>query len=205
MRSLFPKHEKQLLKNGYQNIIGLDEAGRGAWAGPVVAACLKFGCQVKLIGGVNDSKLLNRQGREKMFAWLTNNFDYGIGVVSHELIDLIGIVAAVKLAMKQAIENLSAAPDYLFTDAIRFEDVFDVSQENIIKGDRKIWTIAGASIIAKVTRDKIMDYYHNLFTDYGFNQHKGYGTTRHYKMICRYGICRIHRKSYQPIKETFQK
>ena len=196
------KYEKQLIGHGYNFIAGLDEAGRGSWAGPVVAACLIFDLKISLkrIFIINDSKLLTGKMREKSFGWLTENFQYGLGVVSPKLIDSIGIVPATKMAMKQAIENLlSVQPDYLLIDAVKLSKI-TIPQENIIKGDRKIWSIAAASIIAKVARDKIMAEEHEKFPQYGFDRHKGYGTRLHYQMLCEHGICEIHRRSYKPIK-----
>lgn len=195
------KYEKQLIGHGYNFVAGLDEAGRGSWAGPVVAACLIFDLKIpweKLLK-INDSKLLTIKIREKAFGWLIQNFQYGLGVVSPKLIDSIGIVPATKMAMKQAVENLSVQPDYLLIDAVKLSEI-TIPQENIIKGDRKIWSIAAASIIAKVARDKIMTEEHEKFPQYGFDRHKGYGTRLHYQMLCEHGICEIHRKSYEPIK-----
>ncbi|MFA4872019.1 MAG: ribonuclease HII [Patescibacteria group bacterium] len=195
------KYEKQLINDGYNFIAGLDEAGRGSWAGPVVAACLIFDLKIPLekLLKINDSKLLTMNMREKAFDWLIQNFQYGLGVVSHKLIDSLGIVPATKMAMKQAVENLSVQPDYLLIDAVKLSEI-TIPQENIIKGDRKIWSIAAASIVAKVARDKIMAEEHEKFPQYGFDKHKGYGTRLHYKMLCKHGICEIHRKSYKPIK-----
>ena len=200
------KRERQLIFNGYQYIAGLDEVGRGSWAGPVVAACLIFDFKIPLkrIFIINDSKLLTGKMREKTFGWLTENFQYGLGVVSPKLIDSIGIVAATKMAMKQAREKLSVQPDYLLIDAVKLSETM-IPQENIIKGDRKIWSIAAASIIAKVARDKIMAEEHEKFPQYGFDKHKGYGTRLHYQMLCEHGICEIHRKSYEPIKILINK
>jgi len=194
-------HEQQLILNGYQYIGGIDEAGRGSWAGPVVAACLIFDLKIPLekLLKINDSKLLTIKIRERAFGWLIQNFQYGLGVVSPKLIDSVGIVPATKMAMKQAVENLSVQPDYLLIDAVKLSEI-TIPQENIIKGDRKIWSIAAASIIAKVARDKIMAEEHEKFPQYGFDRHKGYGTRLHYQMLCEHGICEIHRRSYKPIK-----
>lgn len=191
--------EKTLLEKGYLEIAGLDEAGRGAWAGPVVAACLKFGFKNKKRGlpGINDSKLLTARCREKIFSWLADNFDFGVGVVANELIDALGIVQATKLAMEQAIGQLENPPDYLLIDALKLEN--NIKQDNLIKGDSRIWSIAAASIIAKVTRDRIMDRGHEKYPAYGFNRHKGYGTREHWENIKKIGVCPLHRLSYRPI------
>ncbi|MFA5029876.1 MAG: ribonuclease HII [Patescibacteria group bacterium] len=196
------KLEKELVQNGYNNIIGLDEVGRGAWAGPVVAAAVSFSAKAETTKlAVNDSKLLSAQERERIFSWLIENFAYGVGVVSPKLVDHFGIVAATKLAMSQAVANLPASPDYLLIDALTLESLASISQRGIIKGDRKVWTIAAASIVAKVTRDRIMDYYHQIYECYGFNRHKGYGTKLHQAMLLEYGSCGLHRQSFRPLMD----
>ena len=193
------KLEKELLANGYKSIAGLDEAGRGSWAGPVVAAAIIYDPLLKKIPGIRDSKLVTALGREKIFRQLAGDFDFGIGVVASEIIDASGIVAAIKLAMEQAIAGLKEPPQYLLIDALRLENSHQ-PQQGIISGDRKILTIAAASIIAKVARDRIMDYYHEEFPQYGFGDHKGYGTAAHRAAIGKYGASRIHRFSYRPLK-----
>ncbi len=198
--------EQNLLTGGFKSIAGIDEAGRGSWAGPVVAGCLRFDFD-KAINGetlgiiIADSKLLSPSQREKAFSWLIDNFDYGVGIVDNNFIDTKGIIAATKLAMKRAAEKLSAAADYLLIDAVKLSDQLPINQESIIKGDRLIWSIAAASIIAKVSRDRIMDGYKEDFPDYGFDRHKGYGTKLHQEMICRHGVSSIHRRSYRPVAE----
>lgn len=198
--------EKNLIAAGFKQIAGIDEAGRGCWAGPVVAACLNFDEKkalddVEMNAAVADSKLLSPLKREKIFAWLIDKFDYGVGVVDNEFIDQYGIIKATRLAMKLAVDKLAGQPDYLLIDAVDLKADIALEQEAIIKGDRLVWSIAAASIIAKVWRDQIMVGYHREFSCYCFNQHKGYGTNLHRQMIAAHGICPIHRRSYQPIAE----
>lgn len=202
MRPPQPQREKDLKAQGFSFIAGIDEVGRGAWAGPVVAACLlfNFDCQKKL-PPVHDSKLLSQKKREEFATWLMINFSYGLGVVASQKIDELGILNATKLAMQRAVANLKIAPDYLLIDAVKLP-ALKIQQENIIKGDQKIWSIAAASIIAKVFRDRLMRFYHRAFPLYGFDQHKGYGTSYHQTMIDRHGPCRLHRQSYWSIART---
>ncbi len=203
MKSLGIKYELELLARGTRAIAGVDEAGRGPWAGPVVAACLLFdeGAARRRRGLIiHDCKKLDAVRREASFIWLTKNFRYGIGVISHEVIDKIGIAVAAKLAMREAVLKLAPTAEYLLIDAFRLKEL-TVPQENIIKGDQKIWSIAAASIIAKVTRDRLMMECHELYPQYGFDRHKGYGTKLHQVMLQKYGPCPIHRRSYEPIKQ----
>lgn len=192
------KREIDLILQGYRYIAGIDEAGRGSWAGPVVAACLVYDPKIKIISGINDSKKVALEKREFLYQWLVENFDFGVGIISHDKIDQIGILNATKLAMQNAIDNLNCKPNYLLIDAVKLKQ--NIPQENIIKGDEKVWTIAAASIIAKVTRDKLMIQFASEFPDYGFEKHKGYGTSFHSIAINKMGICEIHRKTYKPIK-----
>ncbi len=192
------KLEKELAASGYQFIAGLDEVGRGSWAGPVVAAAIIYDPLLKKIKGIRDSKLVTALGREKISQQLTDNFDFGIGVVASAVIDASGIVVAIKLAMEQALAGLKESPQYLLIDALRLEN-FGQRQQSIIKGDRKILTIAAASIVAKVARDRLMDYYQEKFREYGFGDNKGYGTARHQIAIKKYGVSPIHRLSYKPL------
>lgn len=190
--------EKGLLASGYRLIAGLDEAGRGSWAGPVVAAAFVYDPLLKKIKNIRDSKLLTALSRERIASQLEKDFDFGVGVVASAVIDASGIVAAIKLAMEQAIAGLREPPQYLLIDALRLEN-FGSRQQSIIKGDQKIMTIAAASIMAKVTRDHLMDYYHEKYREYGFDDHKGYGTRAHSAAIRQHGACPIHRFSYKPL------
>ncbi len=202
--------EKKLLKNGYKYIAGLDEAGRGPLAGPVVAAavfikpCLRRQAKSKiLLKGINDSKKLSEKQREFFYEILTNHphIKWGIGIVSEKVIDKINILEATKLAMKKSIKDLN--PDFLILDGNftlrQAQDEKYIPQKSIIKGDSKVFSISAASIIVKVTRDRIMRDFHKKYPQYGFDKHKGYGTAFHFKMIKKYGPCKIHRKSFWPV------
>lgn len=188
-------YEKKARSEGYKIIAGIDEAGRGPLAGPVAAACviLPENC---LIEGVNDSKKLQAQQREKLYDIIMEKaVSVGVGIVDEKVIDKINILNATKLAMKQAVSQLSVNPDLLLIDAVSIEDL-DIEQWPIIKGDALSISIAAASIIAKVTRDRIMNNYDTIYPAYGFTKHKGYGTEEHIKAIKIFGICPIHRMSF---------
>jgi ribonuclease HII len=192
--------ERRLRKQGYLSIAGVDEAGRGPLAGPVVAAaCIlppKF-----LLEHLNDSKQLTAEVREELFAQLRANPDvfYGIGLVSTERIDAINILRATFEAMQIAVKNLSQPPDYLLIDGNQLP-TFDVPCEGMIQGDAYSVSIAAASILAKVTRDHLMLEEAKRWPQYGFEQHKGYGTPQHLEAIKRFGPCPLHRKTFEPVK-----
>lgn len=192
--------ERQLWKKGYEIVVGIDEAGRGPLAGPVVAGAIFVKSKSKiLLKGINDSKKLSEKQREYYYKILINHKDikWGIGIVSEKMIDKINILEATKLAMQKAFEKLN--PAILLIDG-NMELNIDLPQKSIIKGDQKVFSIAAASIIAKVTRDRLMQKYHKKYPNYGFDKHKGYGTALHFKMIEKYGPCEIHRKSFWPLK-----
>lgn len=196
------QYEKNLFLKGARVIAGLDEAGRGAWAGPIVAGAVliispKFISHDKKII-IRDSKLLSAQQRMRAYEFLTQNFECAFGIVESEQIDSIGIRGANQLAMDYALAKLSLEPDYALVDGRGF--YFNVRHENIIDGDAKVFCIAAASIIAKVVRDEIMKAYDVIFPNYGFYRHKGYGTQRHQETLKKHGVCPIHRRSYSPIK-----
>ena len=193
-------HEKELKNNGYKYIAGVDEVGIGPLAGPVVAAA----CIVPerlIINGVDDSKKLTEETRVKIFDELTNNKDviYSLGIVEVKIIDQINIHQASLLAMKQAILKLKIKPDYVLFDG-RKHPIIPFESDAIIKGDSLCYSISCASIIAKVTRDRIMENYHQKYPLYGFNLHKGYGTEKHRKALIENGPCQIHRKSFESVK-----
>jgi len=180
-------------------VAGLDEAGRGPLAGPVVAAAVLLNQNVKtLLKGINDSKKLSEKKREYFYKILTDNknIKWGIGIISEKVIDEINILEATKVAMQEAVKNLNA--DFLLLDG-NFKIKSDVSQRSIIAGDRKVISISAAGIIAKVTRDNIMKEMHKKYPEYGFDKHKGYGTKLHMKMLEINGPCLIHRKSFAPV------
>lgn len=187
--------ENEGYDKGYLYIGGIDEAGRGPLAGPVVAAVVVFKQNTK-IEGINDSKKLSEAKREELFDIIKEQaLDYGIGIVNNNEIDEFNILQATYMAMKKAINCLEKTPDYLLIDAATIPGV-DTPQKPIIKGDSKSISIAAASILAKVTRDSIMYQYDEMYPEYGFKGHKGYGTKEHYEAIEKHGITPIHRKSF---------
>ncbi len=196
--SLFAFDESFIVQ-GYRSIAGIDEAGRGCLAGPVVAACVSFRDKV-LIDGIRDSKELTAKQREKLFDEIISNAFVGIGIIDVPLIDRINILEATRLAMRNAYENLGKEVELLIIDALSLPEL-KVSQRAIIKGDKKSASIASASIVAKVTRDKIMKQYHETYPHYGFQTHKGYATKEHLFALKKFGPCPIHRKSFSPVRE----
>lgn len=197
------KFEKEYYSKGYKCICGIDEAGRGPLAGPVVAGAviLPEGC---LLEGVNDSKKISEKKREKLYDVITENaLAWAVGVVDNNVIDEINILNATRRAMKMAIEGLKIKPDFILIDAEKKVDTDGIPYLPIIKGDALSISIAAASIVAKVTRDRIMREYDEIYPQYGFASHKGYGTAKHIQAIKEYGICSIHRKSF--VKNFIQK
>ena len=194
------RQEKKLHRRGHRFIVGLDEAGKGSWAGPIVAGAVILDPKIK-ISGIKDSKLLRQPDRQKLFKEITKlALGWSIGVVSNKTIDRIGITEANRLAMIKALEKLDPQPDYLLIDAVKLE-YQNLKSSSIIDGDHKVTSIAAASIIAKVSRDQLLDEYDETFPQWGFKQHKGYGTAHHFHMINQHGICDIHRQSFRPIKD----
>ena len=192
------RYEKELYKAGYQTIAGIDEVGRGPLAGPVVAAAviLPPGCKIK---GLNDSKKIPKKKHQEIYqAVLDKALAVGIGLIDNEVIDQVNIYEATKLAMKEALSKLSLKPDYLLIDAMKLD--IDIPQESIIKGDANSLSIAAASIVAKVTRDKLMADYDKEFPGYDFAQNAGYGTKSHLQGLERHGVTPIHRKTFEPVK-----
>jgi ribonuclease HII len=181
-------------------IAGVDEAGRGPLAGPIVAAAVILP-EDFFLPGLNDSKLLSSQKRETLFVAIKKQaVAIGVGKVGHREIDRIDIGRANILVMEKAVTALKVAPDYLLIDGRIWLKNVHISQESIVRGDRKYACIAAASIIAKVTRDRIMEQYHLQYSVYGFNRHKGYGTKLHFKKIEEWGPCPIHRLSFDPMR-----
>lgn len=190
--------ETELHRQGYVNIAGVDEVGRGPLAGPVVAAAVVLPEDFDVLG-IDDSKKLSEKRREELFdVILEKAVAWGIGMADHSTIDEINILQATKLAMKDAIADLSGkleGIDYIIFDAVKINDL-KLPQEAVIKGDSKILAVAAASIVAKVTRDRMMVAYAEEYPGYGFEKNKGYGTKQHYEGIARQGICPIHRKTF---------
>jgi ribonuclease HII len=188
-------YEKQAYMQGFRYVAGIDEAGRGPLAGPVVASCviLPEGCMIE---GLNDSKKLRPIQRERLYDIIVEKaVSIGTGIVDEKSIDHVNILNATKLAMKNALEQVKPRPDILLIDAVRLDKV-DITQVPIIKGDALSVSIAAASIIAKVTRDRLIDLADEVYPQYGFKNHKGYGTPEHINAIKKYGICPIHRVSF---------
>ncbi|MGA2418023.1 MAG: ribonuclease HII [Candidatus Staskawiczbacteria bacterium] len=192
--------EKKLWGQGYKIIAGLDEAGRGPLAGPVVAAAIIVLDSKKIkIKGIRDSKKLSEGQREIFYKILINHpqIKWGIGVVSEKVIDKINILEATKLAMQKSIKNLN--PDFLILDG-NFKINSNILQKSIIAGDQKVFSCCAAGIVAKVTRDRLMKKMHKKYPQYGFDRHKGYGTKAHFACLEKFGPCKIHRKSFWPVK-----
>lgn len=199
------KYEKDELSRGRKLICGIDEAGRGPLAGPVVSGAvvlprLNLEADFSEWEGFNDSKKLSAKKRSEFYNRLLENPNVyiGIGIVSEQIIDRINILKATQLSMRRAISNLEIKPDLLLIDGMNLPNT-RITQRKIIDGDSLSLSIAAASIVAKVTRDNIMCQYHEKYPQYGFNKHKGYGTKEHMKRIREYGPCKIHRRSFNPI------
>ena len=197
------REEKKLWKKGFKKVAGLDEAGRGPLSGPVVAAAVVI--KKKLwrsdLHNVKDSKKLALKKREELYKLIIKNPDieWGIGKVSEKVIDKINILEATKLAMEKAVKKLKRKPDFLILDG-NFKIDVKIPQKSIIKGDEKVFSCAAASILAKVYRDRIMERYDKKYPLYGFSKHKGYPTKFHLKMLKKYGSCKIHRKTFGPVR-----
>ena len=195
------QYETQATGKGYRFVIGVDEAGRGPLAGPVVAAAVLLPPQTSL-DGLDDSKKLSQKTREEFFPRITQTaLAYGVAIVSVETIDRINILQASLLAMKLAIEKCNPPPDLLLIDGNKRVD-HPADQWTLIGGDGKSLSIAAASVLSKVTRDRIMREYHQNYPEYGFDQHKGYPTKRHREKLRQFGPCPIHRKTFKGVKTT---
>ncbi|MBR4377608.1 MAG: ribonuclease HII [Bacilli bacterium] len=194
--------QDQFYSNKVKVIVGVDEAGRGPLAGPVVAAACILS-RTYINKEINDSKQLTEKKREELFEVIKKDaVAYGVGIVSAEEIDTLNIYEATKKAMKEAINNLKVKFDLILTDAMPLKG-FDVEVVPIIKGDAKAMPIAAASIIAKVTRDHMMEELGKKYPEYGFEVHKGYGTAKHMEALKKYGpIKGIHRFSYKPVAKV---
>ena len=195
-------YQDQFYSNKVKLIVGVDEAGRGPLAGPVVAAAVILP-RAYINIDINDSKQLSKKKREELFDVIKKDaIAYGVGIVDAKTIDEINIYEATKVAMKEAINNLKHSYDLILTDAMKLKG-FDVEVIDIIKGDAKALPIAAASIIAKVTRDRMMDDLAKKYPEYGFENHKGYGTKEHLEALNKYGpIKGVHRYSYKPVENS---
>ena len=187
--------ERIIWANGFRRIAGVDEAGCGPLAGPVVAATVIFQPDF-FHPGIKDSKKLTARKREELFFLIKENaISWGIGIVSHSEIDRLNIRQATFKAMRKALGSLKSKPDYILFDGYELPEKF-YRQEAIIDGDELSFTISAASIIAKVTRDRLMIEYHQQYPQYGFDKHKGYGTVFHREMLRKYGPCPLHRRTF---------
>ena len=199
------RYEKELYQQGYQAIAGIDEVGRGPLAGPVVTACviLPKNCKIKHL---NDSKKIPKKHHEEIYQEiLARALGIGIGIVDNNVIDQIIIYEATKVGMLQAINQLKGEvtkPDYLLIDAMHLET--SIPQQSLLKGDANSLSIAAASIVAKVTRDRMMADYANDYPGYAFEKNVGYGTKEHLEGLKKYGITPIHRKTFEPIKSMLK-
>lgn len=194
------KREKELWKQG-KVVVGIDEAGRGAWAGPVVVAAVILPPKHRQVDGITDSKLISPQKRAEYYELITDMaVDFGVGIIGHDIIDEVGILEATKLGAKEAVAMMQTSADYLLVDALDLNNHVACEQEAIIKGDQKVYSISCASIIAKVTRDNLMSALGGEYSKYQFYKHKGYGTKLHQEMLLKHGVSQIHRKSFRPIK-----
>lgn len=201
--------EKEIFKLGYKFVAGVDEAGRGPLAGPVVAACVVVDSNFKIDNDelklVADSKKLSAKNREKLFRVIKEKaLSVEISVVGHETIDKINILQASLFAMKKAIEACKNQPDYVLIDGNQKIPGLLIKQQAIVSGDAKVFCIAAASIIAKVSRDFLMCEEDKKYPEYQFAKHKGYGTKIHLEALNKYGPCPIHRRSFAPVKNLLK-
>lgn len=198
------KYEKELYKKGITLIGGVDEVGRGPLVGPVVAACVILPVNYKL-SGLDDSKKLSEKKREKFYDIIMKDaIAVGIGIVDAKKIDEINILEASRLAMKLAIENLNVKPEFVLSDAMKLDNI-DIPYEAIIHGDSLSLSIAAGSVIAKVTRDRMMYELDEKYPEYGFAQHKGYPTKKHLENLQKYGILSNYRFTYKPVSDLINK
>ena len=192
------QHELEIYQKNpqIQYICGIDEAGRGPLAGPVVVAAVIMPKE-SWIKGVNDYKKIAEKKREVLFEKITEEaVAYGVGIVDPKTIDEINILNATKLALTKAIQELKVKPDLIIVDALEHINTLGIPYESMIKGDEKVYSVSAASIVAKVTRDRIMRQWDEVYPQYGFEHHKGYGTKAHIEAIRTYGLTPIHRRSF---------
>lgn len=203
-------YENHLFTQGYTSVAGIDEVGRGPLAGPVVAAVVlvdqnfqeKFP-ELPLLTQIRDSKKISSNKRKKLYYQIKDNCpSVGIGLCDNETIDRLNILQASFLAMKKALSDLQIAPDLILVDGKFRIPKCSYNQKSFPGGDGKIFSVAAASIVAKVTRDTIMEEYHKEYPQYGFDRHKGYGTKQHIETLKQHGPCDIHRKSFAPISQN---
>ena len=190
------QQENELRKKGFNKICGIDEAGRGPLAGPVVIASVIMPAD-SMIEGVNDSKKVSEKKREILYDKIIEEaISYSVAIIGQDEIDEINILNATKKGLTISLQELTVRPDLILVDALEHIDTLGIPYESIIKGDAKCYSISCASIIAKVTRDRIMREWDKVYPEYNFAQHKGYGTAKHIEAIKQYGLCPIHRRSF---------
>ena len=195
-------YEKELIDSGISLIGGIDEVGRGPLVGPVVASCVILPLNYKL-DGLTDSKKLSEKKREKFYDILMHDaISIGIGIISEKVIDEVNIYEATKLAMVDAISNMKIKPEHVLIDAMKLD--IDIPSTSIIKGDAKSLSIAAASVIAKVTRDRMLIELDEKYPMYDFKNNKGYPTKKHLEAIDKYGIIDEHRRSYGPVRDYIE-
>ena len=188
--------ENELREKGFKFICGIDEAGRGPLAGPVVVASVIMPAD-SMIEGVNDSKKISEKKREELYEKIIKEaISYGVAIIGQDEIDKVNILNATKKGLTISLQELTQKPDLILVDALNHIDTLGIPYDSIIKGDAKCYSIAAASIIAKVTRDRIMREWDKIYPEYGFEKHKGYGTASHIKAIREFGLCPIHRKTF---------
>lgn len=188
--------EEDLHKKGFEQICGIDEAGRGPLAGPVVVAGVIMP-KNSFIEGVNDSKKVSEKKRESLYDKILDEaISYSVAIIGQDVIDEINILNATKKGVTSVVEGLDVKPNLIVIDALEHIDTKGIPYESIIKGDAKCYSIAAASIVAKVTRDRIMREWDEIYPQYGFAKHKGYGTAAHISAIKEYGLCPIHRRTF---------
>lgn len=200
--------EKSLWEKGFENVVGVDEAGKGPWAGPVAAAAVIIHSHKQVVKEVRDSKIMTRIRREKAYGKIIKKSSgFGIGIVSEGEIDRIGIQKAVKKAMKLAIKNMESKfgikTSYLIIDGSKTIPLRKNNARRILRGGLYHYSISAASVLAKVTRDRFMKKMSKKYSDYGFDKHVGYGTKLHMKNLLKYGLSPIHRKSFLPMRTFF--
>lgn len=192
--------ELEARRRGYRRIAGLDEAGRGPLAGPVVAAAVILPTRCRLVG-IDDSKQISESERARLYEVIVRRARaVGIGVATEREIDRINILEATRLAMRRALASLTPPADCLLIDAVTLSHL-PIPSRSIIKGDMLSISVAAASIVAKVTRDRMMADYHRAYPDYNFLSHKGYGTEEHLQRLAQHGPCAIHRRTYAPVAQ----
>ena len=188
--------ERDLYNKGFKNICGIDEAGRGPLAGPVVVAGVIMP-EDSMIEFVNDSKKVTEKRREKLYDIIKEEaISYSIAVIDQDVIDDINILNATKKGVTEVVDGLEVKPDLILVDALEHIDTKGIPYEPLVKGDARCYNIAAASILAKVTRDRIMRQWDEIYPEYGFSSNKGYGTAKHIAAIKEYGLCPIHRVTF---------